>query len=57
MGRAFARQALAAGVTELGWHCRADNAASRATSRALGFALAHEYPSHRVALSPAPAPA
>ena len=57
LGRAFARQALAAGVTEIGWHCWQDNAASCATARALGFTLAHEYTSHRVALSPTPAPA
>jgi GNAT superfamily N-acetyltransferase len=56
LGRAFARQALAAGVTDIGWHCRRDNAASCATARALGFALAQEYRSHRVALSRAPTP-
>jgi GNAT superfamily N-acetyltransferase len=56
LGRAFARQSLAAGVSEIGWHCRRDNAASCATARALGFTLMHEYPAHRVALSRAPAP-
>ena len=55
LGHAFARQALAAGVSEIGWHCRRDNAASCATARALGFALVHEYPSRRVGLSRAPA--
>jgi RimJ/RimL family protein N-acetyltransferase len=56
LGRAFAQQALAAGVSEIGWHCLRDNAASCATARALGFTLMHEYPAHWVGLSHAPAP-
>jgi RimJ/RimL family protein N-acetyltransferase len=56
LGRAFARQAVASGVSEIGWHCWRENAASCATARALGFTLAREYPTHWVALSRAPAP-
>lgn len=56
LGHAFARQALAAGVTEIGWHCRRDNVASCATARGLGFSLVREYSSHWVALSRAPTP-
>lgn len=52
LGEAFARQALAAGVSEIGWHCWEDNAASCATARALGFSLARTYDAHEVRLAP-----
>jgi GNAT superfamily N-acetyltransferase len=51
LGRAFARQALAAGVQEIGWHCWEDNAASCATARALGFAPARTDLAHLVRLA------
>jgi GNAT superfamily N-acetyltransferase len=43
LGGAFAGRALAAGITEIGWHSWADNAASCATARALGFGPARTY--------------
>ena len=51
MGGAFLRQALAAGVAEVGWHCWEENAAPCATARALGFELVGTYPAHRVRLA------
>jgi RimJ/RimL family protein N-acetyltransferase len=50
-GAAFIRQAIAAGVSEIGWHCWADNVASCATAQRLGFALVREYPACVVRLS------
>jgi RimJ/RimL family protein N-acetyltransferase len=50
-GAAFIGQAIAAGVSEIGWHCWADNVASCATAQRLGFALVREYPAGVVRLS------
>jgi RimJ/RimL family protein N-acetyltransferase len=51
LGRAFARQALAADVHDVGWHCWEDNAASVAMARALGFASVRAYPARLVRLA------
>jgi RimJ/RimL family protein N-acetyltransferase len=51
LGSAFARQALAAGVSAIGWHCWEDNAASCATARALGFAPVRTYAAHSARLA------
>jgi GNAT superfamily N-acetyltransferase len=55
LGRAFAAQAQTAAISEIGWHCWAENAASCATARALGFTLVRTYPAHVVRLPAAPA--
>jgi RimJ/RimL family protein N-acetyltransferase len=52
MGGAFGRQAVPAGVHEIGWHCWQDNAASCATARALGFEWVRTYRAHIVRLAP-----
>ncbi len=41
---AFVEHALAQGITEIGWHCWASNAASIATALKVGFERAKAYP-------------
>lgn len=49
-GTAVIRQALARGIKDIGWHCLADNKASIATAKKLGFTKKLEYPGYTVSL-------
>jgi RimJ/RimL family protein N-acetyltransferase len=44
VARAFVTQAAARGITEIGWHCAAENVASAATARRTGFTHRTRYP-------------
>ena len=49
-GSAVIGEAVSRGITDIGWHCYARNAASVATAERLGFTRALEYPVARVDL-------
>lgn len=51
-GAAFIEQAQARGYTRVGWHCWADNLASAATARKIGFERVQQYPSFLVFFDP-----
>lgn len=51
LAQALCAQAARRGITHVGWHCLADNAASGATARRAGLRLALEYPSALVWLN------
>lgn len=44
IGSALLNHAAAQGIVHVGWHCYADNVASAATARRLGFSRSVEYP-------------
>lgn len=47
-GAAFVQQALARGITRIGWHCHAENRPSWATALKIGFTKVADYPAHIV---------
>lgn len=47
-GLAFIEQALARGVTRIGWHCHIDNRPSWATALKIGFTKVEDYPAYIV---------
>ncbi len=47
-GIAFIQQALARGITRIGWHCYAANRPSCATALKIGFTKAEDYPAYLI---------
>ncbi len=47
-GSAFIQQALARGITRIGWHCYAANRPSCATALKIGFTKAEDYPAYLI---------
>ncbi len=48
--KATIRHALDLGINEIGWHCSAENEASIATAKKLGFSKKHDYKVYRISL-------
>ena len=49
-GTAIIRHALAQSINDIGWHCWANNEASIATAKKLGFTKKHEYSVYTISL-------
>lgn len=52
---AVIKHAQAQGITDIGWHCWANNKPSIATAQKLGFTKKHEYPVYVISLKSRPA--
>lgn len=52
LAEAFIELAQARGIADIGWHCRADNAASVATARRAGYELVCDYPVYLLLCAP-----